>query len=338
MKVFFIAAHESDYLQDSVFAGLCEILGQENVFDFPLKLKKYYGAKAYPRNLGYQKDFSWLTLIKQRMHFDFLKSSDLVIVASTKPETFRLYQSVQKEIPSSTPVVFLDGGDRPELGGDLERLKAGELYQQVQSIRPFDFIFKREYLTDSTHPPNVIPLPFAINPALLYFSEQERPQELIYDVTFWAVESDPIRTKALALIEDLWDCRNNGTERNQTFKKYSRKGRDYLRALLEAKITLNFRGVGWDTLRYWEVTGLGRFLISQKPQIVIPDNFREGKEIVFCKDDLSDLVEIADYYLKNEKAREEIARAARDWSLKYHTHRNRAETILKKVSSSGLTF
>ncbi len=332
MKVFFIASQESDYLQDSVFAGLCEILGQENVFDFPLKLKKYYGAKAYPRNLGYQKNFSWLTLIKQRWHSDFLKSADLVIVASTKPETFHLYQSIQKEISSSTPIVFLDGGDRPELGGDLERLKAGELYKDTCQIRPFDFIFKREYLENATHPQNVIPLPFAINPELLAFAENEKPQNLIYDVTFWAVESDPIRTQALALIENRWDCRNNGTERNQTFRKYSRKGRDYLRALLEAKITLNFRGVGWDTLRYWEVTGLGRFLLSQKPQIVIPNNFRDGKEIVFCKDDLSDLVELSDYYLQNEKAREEIARAAHDWSLKYHTHRCRAETVLKTVS------
>ena len=63
----------------------------------------------------------------------------------------------------------------------------------------------------------------------------------------------------MELIQDRFDCRANGTTRNQVFKKYKRKGDFYLEELKRARITLNFRGVGWDTLRYWEVPALSGF-------------------------------------------------------------------------------
>lgn len=93
-------------------------------------------------------------------------------------------------------------------------------------------------------------------------------------------------------------------------KEYTRKGLRYLEELKSCKIVLNFRGVGWDTLRYWETPAIGRFMITQRPRIVIPDNFRDGKEIVFCKDDLSDMIDLCQHYLENDEERETIARDA----------------------------
>ena len=48
------------------------------------------------------------------------------------------------------------------------------------------------------------------------------------------------------------------------------------------KVVLNFRGGGWDTLRYWEVPALGTFMISGKPGFEIPNNFVDGESIVYC--------------------------------------------------------
>lgn len=331
-KILFIASLESDYLQDSVYAGLCEILGADRVFEYSFNFYKHFNYRQYPRNLGFVKTESLSRLVRQRFFPDEISTYDAVIVGSTKPETFEIYRDLQKKIANHTQIIFLDGGDRPEIGGDLIRLSRPDLYKQVTQARPFDHIFKREYLISDSHPANVTPLPFGINP--LHFpksnfglSSEDMPW--LHDVTFWAVESDPIRTRALTLIEDHFDCRQNGTERNQTFRKYKRKGQTYLEELRRSKITLNFRGVGWDTLRYWEVTGLNRFLISQKPQIVIPNNFREGQEIIYCQDSLSDLIDLCQHYLQNETAREKIAAAAGEWFLRYHTHRCRAETVLK---------
>ena len=323
-SVLFITSRDADYLQDAIYGGLVQELGLQNVTEVPFNKNFHHEFRPYPRNLGLQPEG---VLARGLMGFKKLHY-DLVIVGAAKPDVFETYKKWLPKISSSTPVVFIDGGDRPELGGDLAREGSPHLYREVTGLRPFDWIFKREYLHTDTHPSHVRPLPFAINPKLLPAKTNE-PKK--YDVTFWAVESDPVRSQALQLIEDRFDCRANGTTRKQVFKKYKRKGLFYLEELTRAKITLNFRGVGWDTLRYWEVPALSRFLLSQRPQIQIPNNFREGKEIIFCKDDLSDLVELCEYYLKNDEAREQIARAAGEWSLRYHTPQARAREVLSAV-------
>jgi spore maturation protein CgeB len=101
-----------------------------------------------------------------------------------------------------------------------------------------------------------------------------------------------------------------------------------LQELARCKISLNFRGAGWDTLRYWEVPALAGFMISQKPGIVIKNNFVDNKEIIFCNDDLSDLLDLCRYYLKNEDEREIIARRALAKMKDHHTDIHRAKEII----------
>ena len=81
-------------------------------------------------------------------------------------------------------------------------------------------------------------------------------------------------------------------------------------------------------MRYWEVPAVGSFMISQKPQFVIPNNFKHEKHIVFCQDDLSDLIELCEYYLKNDASREQIAKNGKKHLLNYHTDVKRAEYII----------
>ena len=91
------------------------------------------------------------------------------------------------------------------------------------------------------------------------------------------------------------------------------------------------RGGGWDTLRYWEIPAVSSMMISQKPDIIIPHNFINEESVVFLSDDLSNVEELASYYLKNEKKRAEIANNGFNWLLKYHTDVKRAETIIKTI-------
>ncbi len=332
-SILYICSQESDYLQDLTYAGLCEILGASKVIDWPWNRNFHLPRKKYPRNLG----FAGLNL--HHLGTSFLKVGALpwkeigcVMVAATKPDCFQSYLELLPQIPSHVPVVFLDGGDFPEIGGDLHRLKRPDLLAEAAKKRPFDFVFKREMLVDKQYPANTAPLPFSI-PYRLMPTVSSGAEHLKYDVSFWAVESDPIRTRALELIEDRFDCRENGTTRNQVFKKYKRKGLFYLQELARCKVILNFRGVGWDTLRYWEVFGLNRFMISQRPQILIPDNFEHGKEIIFCKDDLSDLVDLCQYYLTHEAEREAIAKAGAKKAREKHSDQARAEYILQTLKS-----
>jgi hypothetical protein len=330
--ILFINSLESDYLQDIVAAGFQEpsVLPPTEFVCWPFHFQYFYPQKEYPRNLGsIQKPNFGLLQVPHRLQWTFQKSSfpfRSVIVAAAKPDCFRGYLKIQKLIPQHVPIVFVDGGDRPEIGGDLERLGAYELFQEAQKNRPFDFIFKREYLLRDQHPDHVRPMPFGMN--LRHF-ENLKDHGKKYQVSFWAVESDPIRTQALQLLQNKFDCKQNGTHLKQIFKKYKRKGKYYLEELKSCQIVLNFRGVGWDTLRYWEVPALNTFMISGRPQIQIPNGFVDGEDMVYCQDDLSDLIELCEYYLKNPEKRQQMAARALQKVHQFHSHIHRAQEILK---------
>ena len=324
-KILYINSHHFDYVQDTVYSGLCKVVGHSNIKISPFNRSYCFDMKEYPKNMGYSKG-SFYPYLKSRMGFDF----NLVIVGSTKVDTFETYKRILPRIPSDVPIVYLDGGDSDIFGGEIIKKGRENLFNEVIAIRPFDLVFKREMTLESTYPENFFPLPICVN---LDRVDHIDKKEKKYDVSFWAVESDPIRTKVLDLIKDKWDCEANGTTLNQTFKRYARKGDFYLEELQRCKVVLNFRGGGWDTLRYWEVPALGTFMISGKPGFEIPNNFIDGESIVYCQDDLSDLVEKIDYYLNHESEREEIAKKSREHLLKYHTDKARAEYILERVRS-----
>lgn len=326
MKVLYINRPNSDYLQDFIYTGLVKLIGAQNIIEYPWNIRFHFNYRPYPKNLG-KVSGNFLNSIKAKLS---PKDFDIVIVASCHPDTINYYSQIIKDIPSSVKTIFLDGGDMPEIAGDLDITKGNGrgLYNKLISYREFDYIFKREYLLDKTYDKNIYSLPFGFN---LDHLPKELPKDFKYDVAFWAVESDPIRTQALELLENKYDCKENGTTRNQVMKKYKRKGQFYLEELSACKVGLNFRGGGWDTLRFWEIPALGGFMLSQKLNIQIDNNFTDGKNIVYCEDDLSNLTELCDYYLKYEDKRIKIGQNAKKYLIQYHTDIHRAEKILNII-------
>lgn len=324
MKILYINSHSADYVQDLTYAGLVHVLGFSNVIDYRWNKKYHVPYKKYPKNLGYIPG----SFIPSLTRFNRGKY-DLVMVGSAKVGSFETYLKIIDSIPASVPVVFIDGGDQSIIANDLVIYQRPELYPQILEKRPFDIIFKREMLIGQDYGDNVHPLPMSFN------HDRVRHYDVVkkYDVSFWAVESDAIRVKALDLLQDKFDCAANGTVRNQVFSQYKRKGDFYLEELARCKIVLNFRGGGWDTMRYWEVPAVGSFMISQRPQFVIPHNFEHEKHVVFCQDDLSDLIDLCDYYLKHNDKRERIAKQGRQHLLQYHTDVHRAEYILQTIKA-----
>ena len=324
MKILFIASQSADYVQDLAYSGLVKVLGVSNVIEYRWNKKFHIPYKRYPKNLGYVSGSLISSLIKRPW-----KDVDAVVVAAAKVDAFEAYLEVVDHIPSATPIIFIDSGDQPEIGGGVGFEGRPLLYQEVNNKRPFDLIFKREYLIDDELGANVFPFPISFNMDRL----PHLPSESRYDVSFWAVETDEIRTRALNLLEKEFDCFANGTVRNQKFSKYKRKGAFYLQELSACKITLNFRGGGWDTMRYWEVPAVGGFMISQKPGIKIPNDFINGEQVIHCSDDLSDLIGLCDYYLNHEDKRRSIAAAGYLHLLHYHTDECRAKYMLSQLAS-----
>lgn len=329
MKILYVNTPSADYVQDLTYSGLVKTFGLRNVIDYRWNKKYHIPYKKYPKNLGYTPGSFFSTYFSGKIDFSQI---DYVFVGACKVEAFEIYCAIAPEIPTDVPVVFIDGGDGNRIGIDLTTYGRPELYEKALALRPFDFTFKREYLVDTDYASDVAPLPMSFN----FDRVPPLPKEKKYDVSFWAVESHILRTQALELLENRYDCRENGTTKNQKFSRYKRKGSFYLQELAACKITVNIRGGGWDTMRYWEVPAVGAFMLSQKPGIVIPNNFEHGKDAVFFKDDLSDLIDLADYYLKHEGEREAIARAGREKMLRHHTDVKRVEYIFEILKGSGV--
>lgn len=325
MKILFINRPKSEYVQEFLYTGLCKVVGIENIKEYPWNPRMHLNHRKYPKNLSKFSLSGLLGSLKAQLVFDY----DVVIVASCHPYTLKKYYDLMDTIDEKIPRVFIDGGDYPGLAGDLERFGGKELFEKIQQQRSFDLIFKREYCLDREYPANCHPLPMSFNYDLMPKLSKNKK----YDVAFWAVESDSIRTKALEILENKYDCKENGTTKNQIMKKYKRKGTFYLQEINSAKIGLNLRGAGWDTLRFWELTGMGCFVISQKLNIKIEHPFIDGEDVIYCKDDLSDLLELCDYYLENPVEREKIAANARKKVEQFHTDEYRASYVIKLIRS-----
>lgn len=323
MNLLFLNTNTTDYSQDILYAGLRKRT-DIHLYELPLNLRYHLPLKKYPRNLG----LGYGYLLKAFFQQIPWKEIDVVVIGGCHPDSLNLYKELFPKLSSHTRLVLVDGGDWPETGGDFYRAGGKTIYEDFIKRYRFDLIFKREMALNLDYADNVIPFPFG-------FNMQRVPKNLShnkhYDVSFWAVQSSPIRTVALELLEDRFDCKANGTVVNQVFGNYKRKGENYLRELAACKVVINLRGVGWDTLRYWETPALGTFLISQPPHIHIPHNFIDRQEIVFCKHDLSDLIELCEYYVQHETEREQIAQNGEKKIMQYHSEDCRAAYFLEQV-------
>ncbi len=327
MKILYINDSSADYVQDLTYSGLVKKFGISNVVDFKWNKKYHIPYKEYPKNLGYMGGV--ITSLFNSLNINF-KTFDLIFLASAKKETFETYISIAHKIPKNTPIIFLDGGDGEDIGSDLILKHHNELFNKAISIRPFDYIFKREVIIGKKYDDNVFPLPMSFNFDKLPKNFYTKTKNYKYDVSFWAVESHPFRTEVLNFLEDKFDCQSNGTTKNQKFSKYKRKGLFYLEELGNCKIVINVRGGGWDTMRYWEVPAIGGFMLSQKLDIVIPNNFEHEKEAVFFTK-TTDIEDLCNFYLKNDSKREQIAKNALNKMHTFHTDIKRVEYILSKI-------
>ena len=71
-------------------------------------------------------------------------------------------------------------------------------------------------------------------------------------------------------------------------------------------------------------------LLSERPPIYIPNNFRDGESAVFF-DDLPDLEEKLAYYLSRPDEAAAIAQAGHEHVKRYHTTSVRARQLLGQI-------
>jgi spore maturation protein CgeB len=77
--------------------------------------------------------------------------------------------------------------------------------------------------------------------------------------------------------------------------------------------------------RNYDVPGCGSFLLTQDADD-LKNRYQDGKEIVIFKDN-EDLIKKINYFLKNDKERESIAKAGYERTIKEHTYEKRFNEI-----------
>jgi len=355
MKVLYLTDPQLDYLADQLFTGLWKVLGRENVIDYPYK-PAYHdpSCKAWylPQYTTCPCDKATiLGLLRE-------KAFDLAVMSAPRRNVIDAVQCLMANA-TLPPLVLVDGEDDDRLRLDtLEEFGCGLYFKR--EFRDTSLQGHRGWRNSWQGSPEdhkiqgrVFPLPFA---AILDTIPHLDVMVKDLDVSFFGRASSTKRIEAVNILKKASGIRFEGGYyfepsdrkskvlggtiarlftkiRGDSYLSESERGKrlapgDYYSLLARSKMALSMRGGGFDTPRYWEIVACKALLISEKPDIDIPNNFEDKKHALFCRADLADLVDLVRTYASDDAARERVVEDAYAHLLKYHTCERRAEYFL----------
>jgi len=345
MKILFVPSRTRDFLEDIVYHGLINLFGRKPVVDYPPKLTYHYVQQSKP---DINKAHPALCFVDKKPfdHYKDLEKPniddfDLVVFGSLRSDVFTTAREILKTSKNyGIKNVFLDGED------DV-------LIRYI--YRYADYYFKRETLPKNFRSMiscitvekrrklilqkafmgnllrgNYLTVPMGLsnlyNPVPLTFGiidyGYKPPEEKEFDISFIATIKSKRRIAIYNFLKKYVQKR-----KLNAFIGTGLSWQKYMDILGKSKISISVRGAGFDTYRYWEIPYAGAMLLSEKPDIIIPNNFQPGVNAAFFKD-LKELKRQLDFYVINDEALE-IAKRGRNFVLKSHTSVSRAKTIVK---------
>ncbi|MET0515709.1 MAG: glycosyltransferase [Nitrospiraceae bacterium] len=355
MNVLFLTDPALDYLADQIYIGLCKVLGWRNIFDFPPKAAYHDPASRVsylPQNPGHDASADDL-ICRIRDH-----RIDLVLVSSPRRGPLEAYHLLAKHV-RFPPTILLDGEDDSRIRADLYRSVGAGLYFK-RELKPSITAKRsglRSWWTGSQSDPDqflrIHPLSFSVIEIPVHPPVATPPD---IDISFAGRASHRKRVRAVNLLRRSADIRFEGgvyiDSRDRRSKlgeslcdvvraklcgdppapvaeRGRRLGTDEYQALLRrSKMALSIRGGGFDTIRYWEIVASKILLISEPPDILIPDNFEHGVHAMFCRSDLRDLPALVRRLRDDDAVRSRMVNAAFEHLTAFHTSERRATYLL----------
>ncbi len=309
MRVLLITQEGSDYGLDTLYDGLCAVLGDEAVVELPWKPtlhgQEARRAESYPcvyHRSGEPQSIQAVVSDLRDGQYDLLVFADSLMTLD------KAGVRIVAEAARGIPLVLVDTCDE---GGDYREPLLEFLGRDACLA-----YFKREMLAGVDYAAGAFPLPFAYSDSHLV----DGPQGPRDRALFWAGKpAAGLRPVYLDRLREL------GLDVEHTLTQDA-----YRFELSRSRIGLNLFGYGFDTVRYWEVPAHGAMLLSERPPIRIPHDFVDGVHAVFF-DDLPDLESKLEYYLRHRDEAEVIAAAGQRHFLRYHTAAARARQFLGRV-------
>lgn len=127
---------------------------------------------------------------------------------------------------------------------------------------------------------------------------------------FGLARARDIRSQAIQMLKSQSRFRYEGGSRKVTYPSH-------LREVASARVCVDLPGNGPLCFRQIDCLAIGSCVIGPKPAVVLPVPLIDRQEIVYTKDDLSDLVDLCKHYLEDIEARERIARNAQAYFDRY---------------------
>lgn len=318
VRILFITnGKRPDFGLDVLFDGLCAIIGPENVTEYPWKPSLHGGRfgpeeemfEQYPCFFNHPGNKFSIQELNERLksgHFDLILYGDLD--HSVSRDEARAVMAAGEDLP----LYVIDQKDDP-----INNLPQVLEFLGRDSANAY---FKREYLHCVDFGPNTFPMPFA-------YPQNRIPDDLSEQrshALLWAGHRRfGLRRLYLEKLEELTgENLNAGCSQD-----------DYSRLMRISNIGLSLFGVGFDTIRYWELPAHGCMLLAERPPIRIPNDFKDGKTAIFFND-LPELIEKLEYYLNHPQETQSIAIAGHNHLKKHHTGKVRANQLLEYAQST----
>lgn len=354
-KVLILAHPESDHLAYMMYNGLYKILGKENIDIYPY-IRHYQGGtddwyilddgkKGYTVPMAYtckhetpEKSFDELS--------NNINSYDIIYLSSG-----RTY--VRKALDQ-----FIDKCDRKNLPPLV--LSEGEDYSSLDTIKNIKYkykpivCFKRELIKKDLEKNKdlypLYPLPFsAISDSFLPDNPNKDNPNKDIDVFVLFGNTHPIRENIIKIINsnsiskkykicanilnhsDIPEMTTPWGDKRKISTYHLMRYQKYLDYMSRAKINIVARGWGYDSVRRFEAPYFSGLVLSDDIPIITPNPFIDKQHVVYYNNDLSNLIELIEYYLNHPEEREKIGKAGREHCINYHTTEARVRYFLDKV-------
>jgi Glycosyl transferases group 1 len=305
MKVLVLCHPYPNFVPDLLLHGLRKLLG-DDVVEYPRKDALYEGILGQPyldKVDGLMADDSEVdrSEIGAKMSRGFF---DIVICDI---RAFRDNSSFLEN--NACPLAIVDGEDTPA------------------PIKPGNYVILRRETDGSDFS---VPLQMALPAEVMDWIDRHRAKPKNHSIGFLGMRSTDTPDRNALLDElvrlfpdsliDSWE-RPSGTWR----------GRDgYYRDLQSCKIALSLPGAGYDTFRYWENAACNVVHVAKKIPLLIPNDFRSGREIVRFVG-IDDLARSVERVLSGAIEWQEFAERSRERLRHYHTTERRARATIDRL-------
>lgn len=173
--------------------------------------------------------------------------------------------------------------------------------------------FKMQFDRNGYPFPNVVPGGYVPDGKRLYANLKHLRRvrdrcEYLHDVSgrFSLNYAREIREKAVSILSD-----QNSFEFNGGLSKIAYA--DFLKEVARSRICIDLPGLGDLCFRSVNYLAIGSCIIAYPHGSMMHVPLVDREHVIYCREDMSDLVELCEYYLSHDKEREQIAANSRQY-------------------------